>query len=188
MPATFDYSEEVISLLPQDKVFILDRLKPNLMKYPAIYQDFEADVRENMLEARELLVKYKKNIMVFPSGKEPIERIFGFEKFCREYNMSFETIKSVECQKIRKGEVYYLVSDRNLVSIIKKANREGLHIGEDIGIISFNDTLLKEVVAEGITTISTDFSYMGKRLAQMVQNKEKGHFRNPSYLIKRKSL
>lgn len=188
MPATFDYSAEIISILQPDKVYILDRLKPDLIRYPVIYQDFEADVYEKMLEGRELLLRYKKYLMVFPGGKEPIERILGFEKFCKEFHLPFETIKSVENHKIHKGEVYFLVTDRDLVNIIKMAGREGLRIGSDIGIVSFNDTLLKEVVSEGITTISTEFFLMGKQLAQMVQNKEKVQIRNPAYLIRRKSL
>jgi DNA-binding LacI/PurR family transcriptional regulator len=44
------------------------------------------------------------------------------------------------------------------------------------------------VVAGGITTISTDFSQMGERLAKMVTNREKIQLRNQSYLIRRKSL
>ena len=188
MPATFDFSNEIISILPQDKVYILDRLKPDLVKYPVIYQDFEADVYEKMVEGRDLLSKYEKIIMIFPGGKEPLERTLGFEKFCREFNIPFEIIKSTENRKIHKGEAYFVVADRDLVKIINLAKKEGLNIGNDLGVLSFNDTLLKEVVSNGVTTISTDFFNMGKRLAAIVQNKEKIHLRNPSYLIRRNSL
>lgn len=188
MPATFDYSSEILSILPEDKVYILDRLKPDLTKYPVIYQDFEADVYEKLVEGHDLLSKYEKLIMVFPGGKEPIERTYGFEKYCNECDIPFEIIKSTDNLKIRKGEVYFVVSDRNLVKVIKMAKKAGLTIGSDLGILSFNDTLLKEVVSKGITTISTDFHHMGQRLAGMVQNREKFQIRNPSYLIRRGSL
>lgn len=188
MPATFDGSEEIVSMLPPDKVYILDRLKPGLSKYPVIYQDFGTDVYEKMIESRDLLNKYNKFIMIFPGGKEPVERVYGFNKYCSEFGLPHEVIKSLENLRIKKGEVYFLVTDRNLVNLIKMAVNEGLQIGSDIGIVSFNDTLLKEVVAGGITTISTDFSHMGERLAQMVTNKEKVQLRNPSSLIRRKSL
>jgi len=46
----------------------------------------------------------------------------------------------------------------------------------------------QEIVEGGITTISTDFNQMGKRLAQMVMNKEKSHIENSNDLIIRKSL
>jgi len=60
--------------------------------------------------------------------------------------------------------------------------------GSDIGIISLNDTMLKEIVLGGITTISTDFKKMGDRLAEMIMNKEKSQVRNPASLIKRFSV
>ncbi len=188
MPATFDSSSDIISILPQDRVYILDRLKPDLENYPVIYQDFEADVYENMLAGQDLLSKYEKIVMVFPGGKEPIERTYGFIRFCEEFGKTFEIIKSLENRKIKKGEAYLVASDRNLVHLIKKTNQLGFELGSDIGIISFNDTVLKEVVSNGITTISTDFFDMGKRLAKMVVNKEKLQLRNSSHLIRRNSL
>ena len=48
---------------------------------------------------------------------------------------------------------------------------ENLTLAKDIGVISYNDTLLKEIVEGGITTITTDFNVMGKRLAEMILNK-----------------
>lgn len=53
--------------------------------------------------------------------------------------------------------MYILPNDNDLVHLLKAAKTQKLIVGEDIGVISYNDTPLKEVVAEGITTISTDF-------------------------------
>jgi DNA-binding LacI/PurR family transcriptional regulator len=44
------------------------------------------------------------------------------------------------------------------------------------------------VVAKGITTISTNFSEMGIRLAEMILNNTKEKIENESQLILRKSL
>ena len=126
--------------------------------------------------------------MVFPGGKEPEERVDGFKKFCTQWNLELEIIRSVEKRNVNKGEAYIVVSDRNLVRIVKNAAMMNLRLGEDIGLVSFNDTMLKEVVAGGITTISTDFVQMGKALADMVINHKKIQVRNPSTLIVRKSL
>jgi DNA-binding LacI/PurR family transcriptional regulator len=72
--------------------------------------------------------------------------------------------------------------------MVKLANEYNYKLGKKFGIVSFNDTMLKEVVAGGITTISTDFVEMGKTLADMVLNKKSGVVRNPSKLIVRNSL
>jgi len=59
--------------------------------------------------------------------------------------------------------------------------------GKDIGIISLNDTMLKEILLGGITTISTDFKKMGSGLAEMIRNRKRVQVRNPSSLIIRSS-
>ena len=188
MPATFSNSIEIVRQLPPDKVYILDRLKDDLLDYPVIYQDFEQDVYDGMMEGRALFCKYKKLVMVFPGGKEPEERVAGFKRFCTEWGLEAEIIRSVEKRNVQKGEAYIVVSDRNLVRIVKNAALMNLQLGVDVGLVSFNDTMLKEVVAGGITTISTDFVQMGKALAEMVLNHEKIKVRNPSKLIVRNSL
>ena len=75
-----------------------------------------------------------------------------------------------------------------MIRVIKKIKEKQFILATDIGIISFNDTMLKEVVENGITTISTDFNLMGARLAQMILNNEHLKIENPSRLILRKSI
>ncbi len=188
MPATFNNSIDIIRQLQADKVYILDRMKSDLADYPVIYQDFEQDVYDGMIAGKELFCKYKKLIMVFPGGKEPDERVTGFNRFCRETGMEGVIIRSVEKRNVQKGEAYLVVSDRNLVRIVKNVAAMNLQLGEDVGLVSFNDTMLKEVVAGGITTISTDFIQMGKDLSDMILNHVRQKVRNPSRLILRKSL
>lgn len=188
MPATFDYSFDIINKLPADKVYILDRLKDDLRDYPVVYQDFEADVYNGLTTGIELLRKYEKLIMVFPGGKEPEGRMVGFSKFCEENGFKYEILRSLINKDIKKGEAYFVVSDRNLVKVVKTATEKNLVLGMDLGILAFNDTILKEVVASGITTISTDFTLMGKTLADIIQNKKKQQLPNPSSLIVRNSL
>ncbi|MCE1199578.1 MAG: substrate-binding domain-containing protein, partial [Marinilabiliales bacterium] len=188
MPATFENSLELIRRLPAEKVYILDRLKPDLADYPVIYQDFEQDVYDGMMAGKELFLKYQKLIMVFPGGKEPEERVTGFLRFCQDWGFEREIIRSLDRRTVRQGEAYLVVSDRNLVKIVQQADAAKLTLGHDIGLVSFNDTMLKEVVGSGITTLSTDFVRMGHDLAEMIGSQRKAHVRNPSRLIIRKSL
>lgn len=188
MPASFDNIGHLISKLPSDKVYILDRLKKELKNYSVVYQDFENDLYEAMTEGKATLKKYRKLVFINPGGKEPLERTLGFEKFCLENNLEFEVIKSLSNANPSMYEAYFIISDRELVEVIKLAKKYKYKLGKRFGIVSFNDTTLKEVVAGGITTISTDFSDMGRTLAQMVLNKKKGQVRNPSKLIMRNSL
>lgn len=188
MPATFDNTGDITAILPNERVFILDRLKPELSAYPCIYQDFKSDVFEGLSAALPALKKYQKLIMVHPGGKEPEERVEGFREFCSLNGFNAELIRNTDKCLLNRGEVYLVVSDRHLVAIVKKAAASGLRLGADIGLISFNDTVLKEIVAGGITTISTDFRGMGQQLAAMVIKRGSGHHRNKSGLIVRSSL
>jgi len=188
MPATFDDTVDVIGKLPKDKVYILDRLKEDLTDYPVIYQDFEKDVYDSLIEGYDLLRKYKELIMIFPGGKEPEGRMIGFQRFCKEKDFKSEIIRNLTNKEMKAGEVYFVPSDRNLVRLVKIAAEKNLQLGKDVGIVSFNDTVLKEVVAGGITTISTDFQLMGQTLARMIQERSAEKIRNHSALIQRNSL
>ncbi len=188
MPATFDFTADIIGKLPKDKVYILDRLKDDLSDYPVVYQDFEQDVYDALNEGSELLQKYTNLNMIFPGGKEPEGRMIGFERFCKEKGFKSEIIRNVSNKEMKSGEAYFVPSDRNLVRLVKMAAEKNLELGKDVGIVSFNDTVLKEVVAGGITTISTDFQLMGQTLARMIQDRSMGKNRNHSSLIRRNSL
>ena len=188
MPATFDNTSHLLSKFPKEKVFILDRLKPDLKLYPALYQDFENDFYDALVEGHELLKKYRKLVFVNPGGKEPLERVKGFERFCSANGFNFQVVKSLEGLRPELYEAYFIISDRDLVEMVKLAKEYNYKLGKKFGIVSFNDTTLKEVVAGGITTISTDFIEMGKILADMVLTKKIVQVRNPSRLIVRDSL
>jgi DNA-binding transcriptional regulator YhcF (GntR family) len=188
MPATFDYSADIVGKLPKDKVIILDRLKEDLPDYPVVYQDFEQDVYDSLIDGLDLLQKYSKLIMIFPGGKEPEGRIFGFERFCTERGFNSEIIRNVTSKEMKNGEAYFVPSDRSLVRLVKMAEDKNMKLGTDVGIVSFNDTVLKEVVAGGITTISTDFQLMGQTLARLIHGRSSEKIRNHSSLIRRKSL
>jgi DNA-binding transcriptional regulator YhcF (GntR family) len=98
MPATFDYTADIIGKLPKEKVYILDRLKDDLTEYPVVYQNFEKDVYDSLTEGYDLLRKYEELIMIFPGGKEPEGRMIGFQRFCKEKGFKSEIIRNLSLQ------------------------------------------------------------------------------------------
>lgn len=188
MPANLPNTHQVIANLPADKVFILDQTNESLSQYPAIYQNFEKNVYEGLLEGLTQIKKYKKLVLIYTPEKQPYGILNGFTSFCADHQISYIVLESLKDCLPRKGEIYVVLDDKNLIRIIKKIKEQSLEIASDIGIISYNDTLLKEVVAEGITTISTDFTQMGATLAAMIVQNSQQKIENPSKLILRKSL
>ncbi len=188
MPTNLIGSAEIIKKLPKQDVFILDQTNDDLKEFPSIHQNFVKDIYDALVKGKPLLNKYEKLILIFPGFREPIAMKIGFENFCNDYKFSNEILSIYESNTLEKGAVYILPSDRDLVSVIEDAKNQNLVIGKDIGIISYNDTPLKKVVANGITTISTDFSEMGKIVAEMVLSNSKENIENKSKMIIRNSL
>ena len=188
MPANMENTLNVVEKLPKEKVYILDQMHDEFSAYSAIFQNFEKDIFENLTKALHLLKKYSKIIFLFDEKTQPPGMLKGFDLFCKENKKENEVISSVQYRELKEGEVYIVPDDRNLIRIIKKIREQKLQIAQDIGVVSYNETLLKEVVEGGITTISTDFNEMGKRLAQMINNKEQVQVENTNHLILRQSL
>lgn len=188
MPANLKNTNNSIQKLPEDKVYILDQVHDDLKQYPAIYQNFEKDIYTNLDKASHLINKYQKLILVWSEAKQPIGMQKGFVAFCEENKLTFEVIDSLKDRTPKKGDLFIIPDDKNLLRVIKKMKSEKLTLAKDIGVISYNDTLLKEIVENGITTISTDFNAMGKRLAEMILNKEHIKIENLNTLIIRNSL
>ncbi|MGQ7946108.1 GntR family transcriptional regulator [Flavobacterium sp. WC2509] len=177
-----------IKTLPANDVIILDQTNEQLKTFPAIYQNHKKDIFEGLNKGKSRLNKYKKFIMIFPGFREPLGMKIGFENYCSEHAIEHQIIQEFTDNEITIGSVYIIPNDRDLVRVIEKSREQNLKLGTDFGIISYNETPLKKVVSNGITTISTDFTAMGKLLAQMVLTGKKEQIENKSALIIRNSL
>jgi DNA-binding transcriptional regulator YhcF (GntR family) len=188
MPTNLIGAAALIKTLPKQDVYILDQTNSDLKDYPSVHQNFVKDIYEALLKGKQLLDKYQKLILIFPGFREPLGMKIGFEKFCLDYSFQNEIITDFNNREIQKGEVFIIPDDRDLVKVVEKGRHQKLKLGTDFGIISYNETPLKKVVENGITTISTDFDAMGKQLAEMILENKKNQYENKCYLIIRNSL
>jgi len=188
MSGKFMGIEPLLSSL-SGRVFLLDHFHPQLKgKYSSVSQNFEKDTYEALVSGLELLKNYKHLFMVQKEEFEPEERFNGLTEFCKQYNFRYDYIATVKNRPIAKGEVYLVVNDRDLVCLLKQADAQNMTPGREFGIISYNDTVLKEVLAGGITTLSTDFKQMGKTMASLINKKKCETIDNPWKLNIRNSL
>jgi DNA-binding transcriptional regulator YhcF (GntR family) len=188
MPTNLVGAADIIKTLPVNEVYILDQTNPELKSFPAVYQNHLTDIYNGLQKGKSRLNKYQKLIMIFPGFREPLGMKMGFEKFCVDFAFEYEVITEFKNREIKKGEVYVIPTDRDLVQVIEKSKLQNLKLGTDFGIISYNETPLKKIVENGITTISTNFEEMGKILAQMILTGKKEQIENKSNLIIRNSL
>lgn len=182
---------KAIKKLPQEKLVILDNSKPEISSnHVEIYQDFENDIYNALKEGVSKIKKYNKVMLVYPEKAiypYPRRILHGFRKFCVEFKLDFEILEEViDDMILKKGDLFITIEESDLVNLVKQAKEDEFILGKDIGIISYNDTPLKDLL--GITVISTDFKVMGEIAADMISNHKKGRFKVPFNLIERESL
>jgi DNA-binding transcriptional regulator YhcF (GntR family) len=193
MPHFFHHTGEeeylnLIKQIPENELIILDKSLPKLGEnYRGVFQDFRQDIYQVLDSARELLEKYQRLAIVFPShSNHPLGIIEGASEFCVQYQKTLTVIPNAEEEALSPGTVYLLISEADLAQLIRKVRSSPYQLGREIGIISFNETILKELL--DITVISTDFEGMGRTAAQMILTKEFRQVRNPFFMIQRSSL
>ncbi|PLK46236.1 GntR family transcriptional regulator [Emticicia sp. TH156] len=193
MPHFFPEADKALALktlekIPADELVFLDK---DLPEYPhpilSVYQDFENDVFDALDSANDLLAKYERLVLVFPSdGNYPREIVKGFRFFCINSGKEF-SIKENAIDEIPKPKTaYVVVEETDLADLIKKTRQTNYQLGQDIGLVSFNDTTLKELLE--ITVITTDFETMGRTAAALLLDKKQIKVKNPFYIIRRQSL
>ncbi|MBL7699964.1 MAG: GntR family transcriptional regulator [Chitinophagaceae bacterium] len=194
MPHFYDDPAEALSIIktiPQDKLIILDKNIPATdLHSAAVYQDFQNDIVHALEQGLDLLKKYDKLYLVFPgTGKYSPEIVQGFRKFCMQNDFRNEVLEEITPgTEIGRGETYIVIEESDLCNLIKLSREKKLQIGKDLGIISYNDSPLKEILLDGITVITTDHIKMGETAARLILDNSKEKIKNPFVLIRRGSV
>lgn len=181
---------EVINTIPKEKLILLDKKILGVEgPYSAIYENFEKDIYEALLSAKEALEKYHTIKIIFPKRSYfPKEIVNGFKRFCQQYAFNHKIVDDIQKEPILSGEAYINLMEDDLVILIERIISLNMTMGKDVGVISYNETPLKKLILNGITTISTDFKCMGTMAAEMIKNKEIAQKEVPFYLTLRSSL
>lgn len=192
LPINHRNIHKALSPIPEDKRFLID-IYPKYLNndFIGIYQDFKKDINETLLAINDRIRKYKTLNLIFRNTitDVPKELEEGFVTHCKKHNISYKvTYDKVSVSSIKKGQGFIVIDDEDLVTLVETASGKGLKIGEEIGIISYNDAPLKRVVGHGISVISTDFRAMGIGIANMIQRNQRAAIRNKTTFINRRSF
>ena len=181
---------DLINSLPKEKLILLDKLLPGIQgKFGAVYEDFEHDIYQSLQQAKESLATYQQIRLVFPTQSYyPKEIVQGFINFCRDYAFEYEVVESVGDVTLIVGQVFITVMEDDLLILLERIRNESLQLGKEIGIISYNETPIKRLLFDGISTISTDFETLGRKAAELVLSNERAKWQNPFVFISRASL
>lgn len=183
---------EMLDPIPYHQLFLVDRWPHHFAKpYQGVYQDFFSDIQRGLHQCSKQIGRYEKLNLVFreTATELPLELMEGFEEFCYQHKFHYSiSQRSLVNNGIKQGEAYITIDDNDLVALVETAGDKNWRIGQDIGLLSYNDTPLKKVVAGGITVISTDFAEMGQKVARQVMNNKKECLANQATFIDRGSF
>lgn len=182
-------AEQIIKTIPIEKVLIIDRKLQELKDYAVVYQDYELDIRNALSEALELLKKYSRLNLFFPAG-EPYPAFIrrGFIIFCQMNNFQYRILEEPAEENIMNNEVYITISDEHLFELIRIIKKRKWTTGTEVGIMSYNETPVKEILCDGISTISANHEETGVIAANMILNKDFRQVKCPFRFIHRNSL
>lgn len=180
---------EVIKKIPREKVLLVDRNMNALKGYPIVYQEYEKDIQSALTEGLKLIRKYSKLHLVFPDDHYYPQYILrGFQIFCQINNLRFSIFNQVTPECINKGEAYVVITDDDLYRFIKCCRSSYLKLGKDVGVVAYNDNPVKELLENGITTITTNHDEIGRIAAEMILTNNFRRIKSPFEFIKRNSL
>jgi DNA-binding transcriptional regulator YhcF (GntR family) len=184
---------KILSKIPKEKLLVLDiDVQEFNSEYSILYQNFEQNMFLGLTESLEKIKKYNSLNLVLSSKSfqyTPQGIINGFTQFCEQHDITYDIIPDLEeAYDIAKNNAYIVFREFDLIKMINWCTKNGWKFGQEIGVISYDDTPLKEIIAEGISVISNDFALMGKRAAEMILSKTKGRFSNDYYFIDRNSI
>lgn len=186
---------EVISQLPRERVLILDQFYRDYQDYSYICQDFRNDVYKALIDQCEVLRKYKTLISI--PYTRPSQRYLeaytrevnrGLRRLCVKAGLPFKISQSIRAKSIERGALYFIHTDEDLIEFIRNCQEHSIRIGEDLGVISYNDSQFKEILEGGISVVSTDFHAMGTAAAEFVLTGEFVQKINPFNFIQRHSI
>lgn len=187
---------EILSDFAPEKLLILDRSEHADNRYSFIGQDFDANLYNALVSVADRFARYERICLVFRlpsevmirSNQSPATIPMAFRRFCQSHSLKYTVMHEVG--EIRKGDAYFVIDDADLVMVVQQALEKKLALGDEVGILAYNETDMRKVVGEGITVVSTDFKEMGRRAAEYILNEKKKKTKQiiPTRGILRKSL
>jgi DNA-binding transcriptional regulator YhcF (GntR family) len=181
--------DPILNKIDANKLLILDMGNAgNNLNF--LLQNFNEAVVSCLTQGLSEIKKYDEFILIYSEKKtpHPVETVSAFRKFCKINKIKYRVTDKFIDTQLKEGQVYLVIKDIELVEIIKAGLKKGFQLGKDFGVISYNDTPMKEIVEGGITVISTDFRKMGEQAAEFVKNKQKLQKILSTSLILRQSL
>lgn len=179
----------VLKRVDRQSLLLLDRGDAVPRGFAHVVQDHGPAMVHCLEQALPQLRKYRQFVLVYPEDTfHPAVTVEAFRAFCARWDLNGDVCRNLAGRRILPDTAYFCVDDNELVQVVEHCREVGYRLGQDVGVLSYNDTPMKKIIANGITVISTDFARMGARAADLVLDPEKDSEVIPTALILRASL
>jgi DNA-binding transcriptional regulator YhcF (GntR family) len=188
-PIPHHRTASILETLPMDQFLMIDRYEKINGDHAYVAQEFKSSSYKVFTELKDTIKKYDAMIYYHrPAADTPIEILQAFKAFVKDHKVNHEIRPEYVPGTLEKGKVYFTINNTELWSMLKDCKLKGWKPGKDVGILSHNDEVVKELVFDGITTYAADFRMMAEKAAEFVLKRKKIQEIIPTVLIRRKSL
>ena len=178
-----------LKLIPKENLLIIDWNTFEAKNSSVIAQNFGKAFEGVLNTALPDLKKYEVLNLVYPNYTNHPEVIKDhFNLFCKKNKLKNTIITGKNDFKIHINNLYICVSERSLGYILSECNSKNIIMGKELGLISYNETPMKQFIQNGISVISTDFKLMGQKAAEFVLGEQRIQQIIPTTFIKRQSI
>jgi DNA-binding transcriptional regulator YhcF (GntR family) len=189
--APIDVPEAVplVQQFPMNKLLIVDRQLNLNEDHSYIVQEFKQSSYSAFVELADRIKEFDQFVFFFKQqSAEPNDVLDSFQRFIQDYQINGVIKSKYVPGSIEPNKVYFTIHNLELWEILKDSKIKGLKPGRDLGILSHNDDHVKEIIFDGITTFSIDFTKMGEMAAEFVLSRKPIKHVMKNKLIRRNSL
>lgn len=188
-PIPHKRTAEILCTLPMNKFLMIDRYEKIPGDYSYVVQEFEKASYAAFEKLTATIRKFKGMVYYHrPASDTPIEILKAYKKYIKNFKIKSSIMTEYIPGTIEKGYVYFTINNAELWEMLKDCIDKDYKLGKDVGILSHNDDVVKEIICDGITTYSTDFKLMAEKAAEFVVTRKKIKKVIPTVLIRRNSL
>jgi DNA-binding LacI/PurR family transcriptional regulator len=188
-PIPHERTASILETLPLDKFLMIDRFEPMAGNFSYVVQEFENASYAAFGELADTIRRFGEMIFYYRPGSDtPVEILRAFRKFIKDYGIKGRVVTEYIPGSLQKDKVYFTINNAELWEMLRDSSLKKLQLGKDVGILSHNDDVVKEIICNGITTYSTDFRLMAEKAADFVLTREKVQEVIPTVLIRRMSI
>lgn len=174
---------------PSHKLLLVDRYLNLGPEYSFVAQEFEKATYDRLVDLLPDIRKYEGIVFIndrVSHSPKGIQR--AFERFLADYGLKGDVENEFIAGNVKKNNLYFIKNDTTLWYFLKESAEKKYELGKDLGVLSFDDSVVKQISFGGITTLSTDFNNMAKMAAGHLKCGSKIQSILPLDLFRRNSL